>query len=105
MSTIRVAPGNKNAPIVLKMQRRLCRDALYVKQERKCALCFRECVIPGKGNYQTTPRNLFTLDHVKPLAEGGTDCMENYRGLCWTCNQQLGIQTQRKFPITAPEKS
>jgi len=33
---------------------------------------------------------LFTRDHIKPLARGGTDCLDNQETMCCTCNFKKG---------------
>jgi 5-methylcytosine-specific restriction endonuclease McrA len=31
-----------------------------------------------------------TIDHVEPLADGGTSSLANLRLCCWTCNRRKG---------------
>ena len=63
------------------------RDALYRKQRDICRGC----------NRRFPARNL-TVDHILPLARGGTERLSNLQLLCGTCNSVKGdgSQTQLK---------
>lgn len=42
-----------------------------------------------------------TVDHLIPLASGGTDEMTNYVTACWTCNQRKADLDPGKFALIA----
>lgn len=52
------------------------------------------CQVRGLGcvpDLRMGTRNA-TVDHIQPLALGGTDDPSNLRACCWTCNSRLGAQ-------------
>ena len=70
------------------------------RRQRSCASCGLEGTIVSletmpDGSYphfnlygfEDGERILFTKDHIKPKAYGGTDTMDNYAALCAPCNQ------------------
>ncbi|WP_312045128.1 HNH endonuclease [Anaerotignum sp.] len=52
------------------------RKVVYAKTKGHCALC---------GNF--IPFDDFTVDHIKPLAKGGSNELENLQPACKVCNQ------------------
>ena len=51
------------------------RTTIYNKNKGRCAIC---------GKF--VPYDLFTVDHIIPLAKGGTNDLENLQCTCKTCN-------------------
>ncbi len=51
------------------------RQALIDEQGQRCRLCDCECV-------------KFQIDHIKPLANGGTNNMENLQAICENCHAE-----------------
>ncbi len=51
------------------------RTAIYNKNKGRCAIC---------GKF--VPYDVFTIDHVIPLAKGGTNKINNLQCTCKTCN-------------------
>ena len=47
-------------------------------------------------------RNSAEVDHIKPVAQGGTDTITNLRVCCRRCNQSLGAK-KPKAPKTKTE--
>jgi len=60
--------------------------ALVTKQDRKCAACARDLSVSG-----------YHLDHIVPLAKGGTHCDENVQLLCPECNQRKHTRSFDEF--------
>lgn len=55
-----------------------------------------------KTNLQCQTKHFLEIDHIRPIAIGGTNCLENLRLLCRTHNQlmasrNLGIQKMRQY--------
>lgn len=65
--------------ILRAMSKAATRQALLADQSGRCRYCGRR--LDGRTA---------TLDHVKPLAMGGPDRLENYAAACWGCNQAKG---------------
>lgn len=59
---------------------------LLVRQKNACAVC--RCDI-GKKKH--------TVDHIVPLARGGSNAIENIQLLCATCNKQKGTKDAVQF--------
>jgi hypothetical protein len=55
---------------------------VFTRDKHKCRICGRS---PA-----TTPEVVLTLDHIKPVAEGGTTHLENLQTLCMRCNLKKG---------------
>lgn len=53
------------------------RRYLWKRQKGKCAYCGQLC---GVG------KRRFTVDHIVPIAKGGTDDFSNLAGACGPCN-------------------
>ena len=51
----------------------------WVTAKKKCAHCRR-----------TMPLDLIHIDHIVPIARGGTDALNNLQVLCATCNRLKG---------------
>ena len=59
-----------------------CRPRLYAEQSGECPGCFRHYDLDGMD-----------IDHIVPLAAGGTNDPGNLQLLCKTCNQIKGTGT------------
>lgn len=70
----------KKAAVKMTSQRRCFsqneRTAVYNKSEGRCAIC---------GKF--VPFESFTVDHIIPLAKGGSNDMSNLQCACKTCNR------------------
>lgn len=70
----------KKAAVKMTSQRRYFsqneRTAVYNKSEGRCAIC---------GKF--VPFESFTVDHIIPLAKGGSNDMSNLQCACKTCNR------------------
>lgn len=67
-------------------QRRRLYKQVYKKYGEKCYICGIELNRKSK-----------TIDHVHPLALGGTNDMENLRPCCVRCNNKKGSRTLYQF--------
>lgn len=68
--------------------------ALFYRERGKCAICSRD--LSGLIDTDTKPN----IDHIVPLALGGTNDPSNFQWICFTCNnQKLGhtIITTNKY--------
>lgn len=61
--------------------------AIKGRQNGRCALCQAECDL--------------TVDHIVPLARGGTNFADNIQGLCGTCNRSKGDKLDYGMEIAA----
>lgn len=73
---VRVAPG----------VRRAVKQMLLARTGHRCALCGDRISLDRPCNDPL----LATLDHIKPLARGGEDCLANWQIACLSCNQKKG---------------
>ena len=64
-----------------RRQAALHRDTLYVRQGGLCAACGGPVQRLGRGSH---------VDHIVPLAAGGTSRFRNLQLLCRLCNQRKG---------------
>lgn len=74
-----------------QMQRvRLARRNIYRRDKWRCGYCSTEC-----------PEQELTLDHVKPISQGGGKSWENLVTACRPCNTQKGGRTpeQARMPL------
>ena len=62
-------------------QAALHRDTLYVRQGGRCAVCGGVVLRQGRQAH---------VDHIVPLAAGGSGRFRNLQLLCRTCNQRKG---------------
>lgn len=70
------------------------KDALYFREKGKCAIC--ACDLSGLLNTDTKPN----IDHIVPLALGGTNDPTNLQWICFECNnKKLGhtVTTTNRF--------
>lgn len=71
---------NENGEDVIKVKRKsfssVQRTAIYNKNKGRCAIC---------GDF--VPYGNFTIDHIIPLAKGGTNELENLQCACEICNR------------------
>jgi 5-methylcytosine-specific restriction endonuclease McrA len=72
---IRTAPGRHTAADVAR---------LYETQHGVCAGCGAVLVAKGRGKYH--------VDHIMPIALGGSNWPENLQLLCPPCNLSKGVQ-------------
>jgi 5-methylcytosine-specific restriction endonuclease McrA len=61
----------------------------------KCGLVGFEKRFPrgGYGYYTEIPGVYLSIDHIIPLAKGGTSDRSNLRVLCTTCNTAKGVKS------------
>ncbi|AFZ46291.1 HNH endonuclease [Cyanobacterium stanieri PCC 7202] len=62
------------------------RKYIYQRDNYRCQSC-------GKQNQETT----LNIDHIIPLAKGGSNDMSNLQTLCAKCNQQKRDKLDRRF--------
>lgn len=63
---------------------------LVLKSGSRCEYCgypFREDIY----------RHSFSVDHVKPISQGGTDEIENLKAACRACNTSKGVKNLEQF--------
>ncbi|WP_367276275.1 HNH endonuclease [uncultured Erythrobacter sp.] len=68
-------------------KRRIIRQRFVVEQKHRCCYCGR--VFGPKGSLLEA-----TIEHLKPLADGGSNRQENLAAACRHCNQHRGRQMQ-----------
>jgi 5-methylcytosine-specific restriction endonuclease McrA len=68
---------------------RRLREVVFARDGRTCALC---------GGYADT------VDHVRPLALGGTDVPSNLRPLCRSCNCSRGARLGSRLAATGDRR-
>lgn len=61
-------------------------DVLYKRQQGRCIACRR-----------TMPKDVFHIDHIVPVAEGGTNEVRNLQLLCPRCNTRKGRRPNDEF--------
>lgn len=64
-------------------------SSLVIKQKRKCASCTEKLVMDGEMKYH--------VDHIMPLAKGGSNWPSNIHLLCQTCNLRKGAKHPIQF--------
>lgn len=64
-------------------------------QGGRCYVCGTQCVFKNFGHVPS--KYNFTVDHMKPLARGGTNHPTNLIGLCSPCNAEKGARTMGEF--------
>ena len=62
------------------------RLAIYHRDNCRCVYCGKECA-----------QEELTLDHVTPIALGGTNCHSNLVTACMSCNTSKGKKSVRSF--------
>ncbi len=70
------------------------KDALFFREKGKCAIC--SCDLSRLLNTDTKPN----IDHIVPLALGGTNDPTNFQWICYECNhRKLGhtVITTNRF--------
>ncbi len=82
---------------------RYCGARLYLGPAVKLLdLCAPDLELYDRHGKAEPLRHLWaTVDHVKPLQEGGTDCLENLVACCVRCNSSMtgSLQGERAFAI------
>lgn len=53
---------------------------------------------------RTPPTITLELDHIKPRANGGKDCLDNYITSCFDCNRGKGKNDLDTAPLTLDKK-
>lgn len=86
-----------------KLGRRLAehRRALFVEQQGLCFYCLRACQLPEQGMHLQPgpyyqPPNQATIEHLKPVAYGGTNHKINLVMACLECNWHATPSTRRR---------
>lgn len=72
------------------------KQAIFYRDRGRCQHCFKD--ISGLAQ----PVNNLQLDHIIPLANGGSNDPTNFQLSCSTCNQQKGKQLINSVPRFAP---
>lgn len=64
------------------------RRTLFNLQKGRCCWCNKRCslIIPPKGTL--IPKNMATIEHIKPLSLGGTNQIDNLKMACYKCNSE-----------------
>lgn len=62
------------------------RDLLFNIQNGRCVYCNRQCHQNKTAHSKDERNSWFVLDHIIPVAKGGTDFFSNMTGSCWLCN-------------------
>lgn len=82
--------GDENEDVEMMVERKVfsmeMRNNVYEKTKGKCALC-------GK----IVRFDLFTIDHIIPLAKGGTNDIENLQCTCKHCNAMKQDFSEKEF--------
>ena len=65
------------------------RDALFCQDGHRCAYCLLDLT--------TQPRLLWTVDHVVPRRDGGTNAATNLITACFYCNSRRGATPIHQF--------
>lgn len=98
-----MAPQPMNQPSRFAQYKRRARQALWRNQRGLCFYCRQPCALftsdLPKG--RPHPENAATLDHIIPLAKGGT--FNPYRNCvvaCRACNRERGTTDARIFALT-----
>lgn len=79
----------------LSVKHRRLRKAL-VHRGMPCALCG----IPVTTHDPQLPTHA-ELDHIVPVARGGTDTRDNVQVLCRKCNRRKGTKMPMRQPLTS----
>ena len=79
--------------------RRYLKQLVWAYSDKRCYLCQTPLVWnkkqkKGRGKL---PKNAFTIDHVVPLAEGGTNDFENLKACCFQCNNKKASLSKEDF--------
>ena len=72
----------------MKSGDKISRKELYAKDGGRCYICHRMTVLHNKGKKRN--KRLATIDHVIPVAHGGSHTWGNVRNCCWECNIRKG---------------
>lgn len=60
----------------------------YIEQEKLCYWCGVRCHRYRNSEDPTLRHTSFTLDHIVPRGQGGTNDLWNLVGACWGCNDK-----------------
>lgn len=69
------------------------RAAVIARDGRVCQWCGVGLQAPPSDPHAPLPADTFTLDHVIPRANGGTDQVNNIVAACFRCNQRRNQET------------
>jgi 5-methylcytosine-specific restriction endonuclease McrA len=72
---------------------------LLGRYQMTCAYCRKPVLL----HVDVGHRQKLTLDHVRPIDQGGGHTADNLVPACWTCNERKGTLTLR--PLPPPAKS
>lgn len=71
----------------------MIRDALIERDGNHCTWCCREMVVAPIEPYEDCDAHM-TIEHIVPLAHGGTDDLCNLALACFGCNNVRGDDLQ-----------
>lgn len=66
-------------------------EKIWIEQDKKCVYCKRELVCDIGHPLQ------YTLDHIIPISNGGTESPRNYQITCGVCNGMKGSMCHEQF--------
>jgi hypothetical protein len=72
---------------------------MCVAQDYLCHYCRRKIFLHGGGKRAGC---VATVDHRRPLSQGGDERRINLVAACWDCNNQKGDMTERAFMKILP---
>ena len=84
----------------VKKRRAVLRGMLFGIQRGRCCYCGRavRLTLPRQHGYgRPYPADFATLEHLRRLADGGTDALDNVALSCHDCNSRRGSLTWVEF--------
>lgn len=73
--------------------RKLRAEKIWIEQNKKCVYCKQELVDEIKHPLQ------YTLDHINPISNGGSESPSNYQITCGICNGMKGSMPHNVFKL------
>jgi 5-methylcytosine-specific restriction endonuclease McrA len=97
----RKAKGPRGPYIAPKKKRKkvdpIVRRLVWIKSKGICHYCGIQTVFEGPKNFEKPEDNQFTVDHLVPVALGGSESRANLVGSCRECNHKKGDLPEVKF--------